>query len=65
MNAKKFGVVVSLTCVLVWAFETQRQVRAQSSETLYPKVALVDQYLMDHDAEMALARTAAPESISR
>ena len=31
----------------------------------YPKMALVDQYLMGKDAEVALARSAAPESISR
>ena len=65
MNAKKFGAVVSLTCALICALDTQRQVRAQSSKTLYPKMAPVEQYLMDRDAEIALARTAAPESISR
>ncbi|MGH9757570.1 MAG: hypothetical protein ACRD4M_07510 [Candidatus Acidiferrales bacterium] len=39
---------------------------AQSVATPYPKMAPIDQYLMaDHAAEIALARTAAPESISR
>lgn len=65
MNAKKFGVVVSLTCALICALDTQRQVQAQSSKTPYPKMAPIEQYLMDRDAEVALARTAAPESISR
>jgi hypothetical protein len=65
MNAKKFGVVVSLTCALICALDTQRQVQAQSSKTLYPKMAPIEQYLMDRDAEIAFARTAAPESISR
>lgn len=65
MNAKKFGAVVSLTCSLICALGTQRQVRAQSRKTLYPKMAPVEQYLMDPGAEIALARTAAPESISR
>ncbi|MGO4703643.1 hypothetical protein [Dyella sp. 2RAB6] len=31
----------------------------------YPKMAPVEQYLMSRDAEIALARSAAPESISR
>ena len=30
----------------------------------YPKMAPVDQYLMDRDAEIALARSAAPDSVS-
>ena len=39
---------------------------AQDAATTYTKMAPVDQYLMaDRDAEIALARTAAPESISR
>jgi hypothetical protein len=65
MNAKKFGVVVSLACALVCALDTQRQVQAQSSKTPYPKMAPIEQYLMDRDAEIAFARSAAPESISR
>jgi hypothetical protein len=31
----------------------------------YPKMAPIEQYLMDRDAEIALARSAAPEAISR
>lgn len=65
MNAKKFGAIVSLTCCLICALGTQRQVRAQSSKTLYPKMAPIEQYFTDRDAEIALARSAAPESISR
>ncbi|HEV2195420.1 MAG TPA: hypothetical protein VGR55_07540 [Candidatus Acidoferrum sp.] len=65
MSAKKLGALVFLTCVLIFALATQRHARAQSSKTLYPKMAPVEQYLMDRDAEIALARTAAPESISR
>src|ERR1700692_4407158 len=39
---------------------------AQNAKTHYPKMAPVDQYLMaDREAEIALARSAAPESISR
>lgn len=39
---------------------------AQGATTRYPKMAPIDQYLMaDRGAEMALARSAAPASISR
>jgi hypothetical protein len=31
----------------------------------YPKMAPIDQYLMDRDAEIAMARSAAPEAISK
>jgi len=41
------------------------QAHAQSTKTLYRSMAPLDQYLMDHDAEIALARTAAPPSISQ
>lgn len=42
------------------------QAIAQDVETPYPKMAPVDQYLMeDREAEIALARSAAPQSISR
>ena len=38
---------------------------AQDAKTPYPHMAPVDQYLMDRNSEVALARSAAPESISR
>ena len=40
-------------------------VRAQNSKAPYPKMAPLEQYLMDRNAEIALARSAAPPSISR
>jgi hypothetical protein len=40
--------------------------QAQDAKTPYPSMAPIDQYLMaDGNAEIALARSAAPESISR
>jgi hypothetical protein len=39
--------------------------RAQPPEARYPAMAAIGQYLMDRDAEIALARSAAPPSISR
>ena len=37
---------------------------AQVAKTAYPAMAPVEQYLMPESAEIALARTAAPASIS-
>jgi hypothetical protein len=38
---------------------------AQTAESRYPRMAPVEQYMMKPDAEIALARSAAPDSISR
>ena len=41
------------------------QGQAQALKTAYPSMAPLDQYLMpDRDAEIALARSAAPDAIS-
>ncbi len=51
----------ALVIVLVMAW----QAPAQDAKTPYPAMAPLDQYLMaDRNAEIALARSAAPESIS-
>jgi hypothetical protein len=42
-----------------------KQACAQSAAVPYPKMAAIDQYLMTQDAEVALARSAAPESVSK
>jgi hypothetical protein len=39
--------------------------KAQDAQSPYPSMAPIAQYRMDRDAEIALARTAAPASISR
>jgi hypothetical protein len=39
--------------------------KAAAQSDPYPKMAPVDQYLMEKNAEIALARSAAPESVSR
>jgi hypothetical protein len=41
------------------------QVQAQDAHAPYPSMAPLDQYLMERNAEIALARSAAPESISQ
>jgi hypothetical protein len=55
-------VMIALFVVLGWMYVAM----AQDAATTYTKMAPVDQYLMaDRDAEIALARSAAPDSISR
>jgi hypothetical protein len=39
--------------------------QAQTAQTKYPKMAPVEQYLMERNAEVALARSAAPPSIAQ
>jgi hypothetical protein len=51
---------------LALAVTTGRHAQAQDAKNPYPSMAPVDQYLMsDRNAEIALARTAAPPSISK
>jgi hypothetical protein len=60
-RARKFVLLVLplALCVLP-------MVQAQDAKTPYPAMAPIDQYLMtDRNAEIALARSAAPEAISR
>ncbi len=54
------------TFALVVVLSAVSQAQAQDAKAPYPKMAPLDQYLMaDRNAEIALARSAAPESISR
>src|SRR6267154_2177691 len=50
---------------LVVFLGTAWQVQAQDAKTPYPSMAPLDQYLMERNAEIAMARSAAPESVSR
>ena len=54
----------SIFAVLV-ALISSLSAAAQNTATPYPEMAPLEQYLMDRAAEIALARSAAPESISR
>jgi len=58
---------IALKCIgLVLLLATAWPALAQDAKATYPSMAPVDQYLMqDRSAEIALARSAAPESISR
>ena len=53
-----------LVFVLVAALIARQPAAAQGSKEPYPTMAPVEQYLMDRDAEIALARSAAPDAIS-
>jgi hypothetical protein len=65
MNGKKV-VTIAASVVLVVLLATGRQALAQDAKTPYPSMAPVDQYLMeDRNSEIAMAQSAAPESISR
>jgi hypothetical protein len=61
MKLKRVRMVLVLGAVAAFTLQTQ----AQSTQTPYSKMAAVDQYLIaDRNAEITLARSAAPESIS-
>ncbi len=70
MHKKTSAIVIkgfALLVVLSTAYlGTPNQAMAQDAATTYTKMAPIDQYLMtDQGAEIALARSAAPESIAR
>jgi hypothetical protein len=62
MKRKTLGTIalsVMVAALTVWPTQ------AQDIKSQYPNMAPVEQYLMDGSAEVALARSAAPESISQ
>ena len=71
MRKKKVGAIAIKSFALLVVLGTAylgpaNQAMAQDAATTYTKMAPVDQYLMtDQGAEIALARSAAPESIAR
>jgi len=66
MRKKKFSAIAIKSFALLVVLGTAYQAMAHDATTPYPNMAPIDQYLMtDQGAEIALARSAAPESISR
>jgi hypothetical protein len=66
MRKKKAGGIAVKSFALLVVLGTAHLATAQDAKTHYPKMAPIEQYLMtDQGAEIALARSAAPESISR
>jgi hypothetical protein len=53
------------TFALVIGLGELRQAQARKAKEPYPSMATLDQYLMERNAEIAMARSAAPEAISR
>ena len=66
MDRKRCQAIASLGFALILILDVAWQARAQDRQMLYPSMAPVEQYLMtDRNAEITLARSAAPEAISR
>lgn len=59
-----WGKVVLVTVIVAAGLISARNARAQEAQSPYPTMAPIAQYRMERDAEIALARTAAPVSIS-
>jgi hypothetical protein len=57
--------VVVGACALSVLLSAAGQALAPDPQSPYPSMAPLDQYLMERNAEIALARSAAPESISQ
>jgi len=55
---------VLLVCSMLLAGPCAHLMPAQIPASPYPKMAPVEQYLMNHDAEITLALSAAPDAIS-
>jgi hypothetical protein len=64
MKRNNAHITLLSTFALVAALIASRPAVAQDPRQPYTSMAPIEQYLMDRDAEIALARSAAPESIS-
>ena len=65
MTRARLAVIASLGLVLTLGVIGLKQGQGQAPKTSYPSMAPLDQYLMaDRNAEIALARSAAPDAIS-
>jgi len=64
MRKQTVGAIAIKTFALLVVLGTAYQAMSQDATTPYPNMAPIEQYLMDRSAEIALARSAAPSSIS-
>jgi hypothetical protein len=64
MPKKNVAAIAIKGFALLAVLGTAQHAMAQDATTPYPKMAPIEQYLMDRDAEIALARSAAPDAIS-
>jgi hypothetical protein len=65
MRGKKISAIGIKSFAVLVVLGAAYQAMAQDAKTPYSNMAPIEQYLMDRTAEIALARTATPESISR
>ena len=66
MNRRRFQAIASLSFALILILDAAWKARAHDRQMLYPRMAPIEQYLMtNQNAEITLARSAAPEAISR
>src|SRR5215469_6898826 len=65
MNRNRFAAVAFPILAVTFTFANPLGMRGQDNKNPHPAMAPLEQYLMDREAEIALARRAAPESISR
>ena len=66
MQKRKVGAIAVKSAALLVLLGSTAHTIAQDAKAAYPSMAPVEQYLMeDRNSEIALARSAAPESISR
>ena len=65
MNRRRLAMVAYVNFALILGLTAVKQAQAQAPATAYSTMAPLDQYLMaDRNAEIALARSAAPDAIS-
>src|SRR5437016_4361561 len=65
MNQKALMTIALVSIALFLVLGATWPHNAQDAKAAYPSMAPLDQYLMERNAEIALARSAAPESISK
>ena len=65
ITTRPIGIIVAGTIALVSLLSMTASTRAQDAERPYPKMLPLAQYLMDRNEAIALARSAAPEGISK
>jgi hypothetical protein len=61
----RVGAVAVMNLVLAFMLGAALHAIAEDAKTAYPSMAPLEQYLMEENSEIALARSAAPESIAR
>jgi hypothetical protein len=65
MNRKIVNTIAVCGIALLIVLSATWRTHSQAPKTPYPAMAPIDEYLMDRSAEIALARSAAPPSISQ